>query len=113
MNNLDNPVQTIIESKITQRLEPAYLEVTNESHRHNVAPGSESHFKVVVVSRAFENRRLIDRHRALNELLAEELAGGVHALALHTLTPEEWKRRHGEIPASPPCRGGDANRRSE
>jgi len=40
-------------------------------------------------------------------LLAEELAGGVHALALHTLPPEEWRLRHGEIPASPPCRGGD------
>ena len=103
---MNRRVQTTIEEKITRRLDPAYLEVTNESHRHNVAPGSESHFKVVVVSRSFENRRLLERHRALNELLAEELAGGVHALALHTLTPAEWKQRHGEIPASPPCRGG-------
>jgi len=104
---MTHPVQTTIENKIARRLSPDYFEVVNESDRHNVPPGSESHFKIVVVSSRFENRRLIDRHRALNELLAEELAGGVHALALHTLTPEEWRRRHGEIPASPPCRGGD------
>ena len=99
-------VQDLIEEKITRHLDPAHLEVTNESHAHNVAPGSESHFKVVVVSRSFENRKLLERHRALNELLAEELAGGVHALALHALTPAEWEQRHGEIPASPRCRGG-------
>ncbi len=100
-------VQTTIEDKIAKHFSPDHLEVVNESGAHNVPPGSESHFKIIVVSRRFENRRLIDRHRALNELLAEELAGGVHALALHTLTPEEWRQRHGEIPASPRCRGGD------
>ena len=103
---MNNRVQTSIESKIARSFAPVHLEVINESNRHNVPPGSESHFKVVVVSDRFEDCKLLDRHRALHELLAEELAGGVHALALHTLTPEEWRRRHGEIPTSPPCRGG-------
>jgi BolA protein len=58
------------------------------------------------VSTAFEGKRLIARHRALNSALADELAGPVHALALHTYTPEEWRAREG-APESPACRGGD------
>lgn len=98
--------QSIIENKIKSSLCPAYLEVENESHRHNVPAGSESHFKVTVVSDQFEGKTLIARHRILNQLLAEELAGSIHALALHTLTPEEWQQKGGQAPKSPPCLGG-------
>jgi BolA protein len=73
---------------------------------HSVPPGSESHFKVTLVSDAFEGRRLLERHRAVNAALADELRDSVHALALHTLTPEEWFARGGAVPASPPCLGG-------
>jgi BolA protein len=48
----------------------------------------------------------VQRHRAVNAILAAELAGQVHALALHTMTPEEWFARGGAAPASPPCMGG-------
>lgn len=99
-------VQTNIEDKITQALQPEFLEVANESHMHNVPPGSESHFKVTVVSREFDNKMLVARHRLLNQLLKEELAGPVHALSLHTLTPAEWQEKNGEIRKSPPCLGG-------
>ena len=99
-------VQTKIEDKITQALQPEFLEVANESHMHNVPPGSESHFKVTVVSREFDNKMLVARHRLLNQLLKEELAGPVHALSLHTLTPAEWQEKNGEIRKSPPCLGG-------
>lgn len=99
-------IQTNIEEKITQALQPEFLEVANESHMHNVPPGSESHFKVTVVAREFEDKMLVARHRILNQLLKEELDGPVHALSLHTLTPEEWQEKKGEIRKSPPCLGG-------
>lgn len=99
-------IQTNIEDKITQALQPEFLEVVNESNMHNVPPGSESHFKVTVVSREFDNKMLVARHRLLNQLLKEELDGPVHALSLHTLTPAEWQEKNGEIRKSPPCLGG-------
>ena len=83
-----------------------HLEVINESDRHNVPPGSESHFKVVLVSGAFRDQGLLARHRMINQLLADELAGGVHALAIHAYTEQEWANRTGGAPLSPPCLGG-------
>ncbi len=99
-------VQTEIETKLTEALQPDHLEVINESGNHNVPPGSESHFKVVVVSQAFDGKMLVARHRAINEILAEELQHKIHALALHTYTPDEWQEKSGQAPLSPPCLGG-------
>ncbi|MEW9798403.1 BolA family protein [Alteromonas sp. CYL-A6] len=101
-----NDVKAFIESQLTGELAPVYLLVEDESHMHNVAPGAQSHFKVTVVSAAFEGQRLIARHRQVNGLLSEALAGPVHALALHTFTPDEWQARGGEVSASPACLGG-------
>jgi len=98
--------QQTIEDKLTDALAPLHLEVVNESANHHVPPGSESHFKVVVVSPLFDGERLIARHRRVNALLAAELRSGVHALALHTYTESEWRQRFGGAPMSPPCRGG-------
>lgn len=78
-------MQQQIEAKLAAALSPSHLEVINESYMHRVAPGSESHFKVVVVSQAFEGQRLLGRHRQVNGVLADELAGAIHALALHTI----------------------------
>ncbi|MGY8992269.1 MAG: BolA family protein, partial [Rhodospirillales bacterium] len=50
-------VQSVIESKISESLAPSYLEVINESHMHSVPPGSESHFKVIIVADSFEGHR--------------------------------------------------------
>ena len=99
-------IQASIEQKITDALHPEFLEVANESHMHNVPPGSESHFKVTVVSGEFDGKMLVARHRMLNSLLKDELDGPVHALSLHTLTPAEWQDKEGEIRKSPPCLGG-------
>lgn len=99
-------VQAEIEHKIQDGLHPDFLEVANESHMHNVPPGSESHFKVTVVSTEFDGKMLVARHRMLNQLLKDELAGPVHALSLNTLTPAEWQEKNGEIRKSPPCLGG-------
>ena len=99
-------VQTTIENKLAEGIHALHLEVVNESNNHNVPPGSESHFKVVLVSNDFEGQSLVARHRLINKLLAQELSNQIHALALHTYTESEWRARHGEAPLSPPCRGG-------
>ena len=99
-------LQKRIEQKLEAGLAPVFLAVVNESGQHSVPAGSESHFKVTVASARFDGQRLLARHRMVNELLRDELAGPVHALALHTLTPNEWFERAGQIPDSPPCMGG-------
>lgn len=96
--------QTIIQ-KLETALSPEHLEVINESHMHNVPEGSESHFKVVIVSNDFSDKMLVARHRLVNKALEDELNGGIHALALHTMTMEEWFDK-GKAPESPPCEGG-------
>ncbi|XP_072284424.1 bolA-like protein 1 [Pyxicephalus adspersus] len=90
---MEKPVETSIRSKLTQSLAPCHLEVHNESHMHAVPPGSETHFKVVVVSEAFNGKPLIQRHRLVNDLLKEELAGSVHALSIQAKTPEQWQEK--------------------
>ncbi|MGD8932250.1 MAG: BolA/IbaG family iron-sulfur metabolism protein [Chromatiales bacterium] len=99
-------IQNRIQQKLSAAFQPLNLEVINESDNHNVPPGSESHFKVVLVSKSFEGESLIKRHRRVNQVLAAELKGEIHALALHTMTPEEWFDRGGTSPASPECLGG-------
>lgn len=99
-------VKESIEDKLAEAIDPLHLDVVNESSAHNVPAGSETHFKVVLVARRFEGRRLIERHRLVNDVLSDELEGPVHALALHTYTADEWQQRHGDAPMSPPCRGG-------
>lgn len=98
-------VQTRIEEKLLA-LEPVSLVVENESGNHSVAPGSETHFKVAIVSASFEGKRLLERHRTVNRLLADELAGPVHALAIHAYTEAEWEQRGGQERDSPACLGG-------
>ena len=98
-------MQRTIERKLAEALAPAHLEVINESNQHSVPPGSESHFKVVLVSAVFEGKRSVARHQQVYKVLAEELAGGVHALALHTYTPAEWAGHTAGAPASPACMG--------
>jgi BolA protein len=99
-------MQQQIEQRLRKTFAPLHIEVENESHMHNVPEGSESHFRVVLVSDQFDGKALLQRHRAVNGALAEQLAGGVHALALHTMTPNEWFEKGGEAPQSPPCLGG-------
>lgn len=98
--------QQTIESKLREALAPLDLEVVNETHMHSVPEDAESHYKVTVVAEAFEGKPLIARHRLVNRVLADELANGIHALALHTLTPGEWFKKGEQSPDSPPCLGG-------
>ena len=99
-------MQSIIEEKLTSSFSPVYLLVENESHMHNFPAGSEMHFKVQVVSDSFNNESLIKRHRAVNKILEQELAGSIHALSIHAFTNIEWEKRNGQVSDSPPCQGG-------
>ena len=73
---------------------------------HNVPPGSESHFKVIIISEEFEGERVVRRHQRVNAVLADELANSIHALAMQTLTPAEWTAKGGQTMPSPQCLGG-------
>lgn len=83
-------------------LSPTHLEIVDESHMHS--RGLETHYKAVVVGDAFAGKRAVQRHQLVYRTLGP-LMQEVHALALHTYTPEEWQAT-GSAPDSPTCRGG-------
>lgn len=99
-------IQSIIESKIREALEVTHLEVINESHMHSVPPGSESHFKLVIVTDDFKGKKAVVRHQIVYAILANEIAGPVHALAMHTYSIDEWAESQQNAPDSPQCMGG-------
>ena len=82
-----------IQEKLARAFAPLSLDVIDESHRHEGhaghREGGETHFRVNIVSKAFQGKSRLDRHRLINAALAGELASGVHALAIHAATPDE------------------------
>ena len=82
-----------ITNRLREAFSPESLEVSDESHLHEGhaghRPGGETHFRVYIVSAAFEGKSRIERHRMINSTLAAELAGGVHALAIKAQAPGE------------------------
>ena len=100
------PVEESIRTKLKAEFTPAYLEVVNESFMHAVPEGSESHFKVVIVTQQFDGKRAVQRHQAVYKTLSGPLQESVHALALHTYTPSEWAAQR-FAPASPDCLGAN------
>jgi BolA protein len=90
-----------------QALSPTHLEVADESHMHS--RGLETHYKAVIASDAFAGKRAVQRHQLVYRTLGP-LMQHVHALALHTYTPDEWAQS-GEAPDSPTCRGGSKHDR--
>lgn len=89
-----------------QELQPEHIELINESMNHaGYFEGKESHFKLTIVSQAFDAKRLVARHQLVYDLVAALLTSGggnVHALAIHAYTPNEWQ---GQSPDSPNCAG--------
>ncbi len=94
-------VAGLITHKLTEALQPTHLDIVDESARHaghaGARPGGESHFRVTIEAAAFAGRSRVDRQRLVYQVLAEELAGPIHALALTTLAP-------GEAPSKTPGR---------
>ena len=86
-------VRDTITDKLTTAFAPQNLDVVDESHRHaghaGHRPGGETHFRVSIVAEAFRGKSRIERHRMINAILASELAGGVHALAINARAPGE------------------------
>jgi BolA protein len=83
----------LIAEKLTKAFAPASLDVVDESHQHvghaGHREGGETHFRVYIVAEAFRGKSRLERHRMINETLVGELAGGVHALAIHASAPGE------------------------
>ena len=97
--------EQIIQS-VTKAFTIEYLDVKNESYMHNVPEGSESHFKLTLVSDDFVGKRLVQRHQTVYKVLAQQM-GMIHALALHIYTLDEWQSRQENAPLSPKCHGGE------
>jgi BolA protein len=89
-------VKSLIEKKLTKAFQPESLRVLDESHLHaghaGHRPEGETHFRVQIVSAAFAGKSRVERHRLVNDVLAEELAGPVHALAVRPRAPGEEER---------------------
>ncbi|EIW83142.1 bola-like protein [Coniophora puteana RWD-64-598 SS2] len=91
------PVESSIQFKLTNALQPSQLTITNDSHlhRHHAAMraqgggSGETHFSVYVISDEFRGKNTMQRHRMIYAALSEELSDGLHALSLKTKTPEE------------------------
>jgi BolA family transcriptional regulator, general stress-responsive regulator len=86
-------IKDVITNKLHEAFAPESLDVTDESHLHEGhaghRPGGETHFRVYIVSPAFQGKSRIERHRMINTTLATELAGSVHALAIKAQAPGE------------------------
>ncbi|XP_067933882.1 DNA-binding transcriptional regulator BolA-like [Watersipora subatra] len=106
MADVPGPVQSAVTIKLQRELKPEHLDVINESHMHNVPKGTESHFKVIIVSEQFQGKPLIQRHKLVHSVLHEELdTGAIHALGIQAKTPEQWAKSQ-QVPESPKCMGG-------
>jgi BolA family transcriptional regulator, general stress-responsive regulator len=88
-------VSETITKKLQEAFTPESIDVVDESHLHEGhaghRPGGQTHFRVYIVSQAFAGKSRIDRHRMINTVLAGDLAGGVHALAIHAAAPGEQR----------------------
>ena len=86
-------VRDTIAEKLTKAFSPDRLAVIDESHRHEGhagwREGGETHFRVSIVAAAFAGKSRLERHRLINQALSDELAGGVHALAIEAAAPGE------------------------
>jgi BolA family transcriptional regulator, general stress-responsive regulator len=87
------PLADLITRKLTEAFDPESLRVVDESHQHaghaGHRPGGETRFRVYIVAQAFRGKSRLERHRMINAALSGELAGGVHALAIHAAAPGE------------------------
>ena len=99
-------MQETLYHTLHQALSPSVLEIMNESHLHNTPANAQSHFKVIIVSEAFQAKTAVKRHQMIYGLLSNGHQLPIHALALHTYTPDEWRKQNETAPASPNCRGG-------
>jgi BolA family transcriptional regulator, general stress-responsive regulator len=99
-------VAEIIKDKVQAELVLTHFDLLNESHMH-AGPATASHFKLIAVSDEFASLSLVKRHQRIYKILRDELAGEVHALALHLYSLDEWAKSEGAAPNSPKCTGNN------
>ena len=103
------PLATAMLASVTAALAPTHVELVNESAGHGGAPGAESHFKLLVVSAAFEGKSVLDRHRLVNDAVRGGAANiPVHALSIGAKTPAQFAAG-AAMHKTPACAGGDGS----
>jgi BolA protein len=105
-------IEQSLKEKVQTALSPLHLEIVNESSSHHRNPDGETHFKMLIVSSQFEGKSLVERQRSVQALFNEERAGGLHALTMKTLTPQEWEKNKTPAFESPTCQGAHKPRSS-
>ena len=107
------PIEAKMRAAVERALAPTHTQWENESHKHGGGgEGGESHFKVLVVSAAFDGKALLDRHRLVNDAVKEGATNiPVHALSISAKTPAQWAAAGGsaaqQLHSTPNCQGGD------
>ena len=101
--------ENLIKASLEKAFEIDYMLLDNESHMHSVPENSETHFKLILVSRDFEGKRKVARHQSVYAEVSSLMNEGLHALALHLYTPSEWNEQNDKALQSPNCMGGSKN----
>ena len=99
------PMGTLVRKKLLEKFTPSFLDIINESYMHSVPKGSETHFKVVVISNNFQGMSHLQKHRSVQDCLKDEMKSGIHALSIVAKTDEEWAKNN-TVQKSPSCMGG-------
>jgi len=99
------PIGQIVRKKLTEKFSPSYLDIINESYMHSVPKGSETHFKVIVISNLFQGQSHLQKHRSVQACLENEMKNGIHALSIVAKTDAEWAKDD-TVVKSPSCMGG-------
>lgn len=100
-----NTMHDSLMASLHAQLTIEHIELVNESHMHSGPADAETHFKLTCVAQEFAGLSRVKRHQKVYGIVAEQLQSGVHALALHLFSPEEWLDSN-QVPASPSCMGG-------
>ena len=93
-NGVNVTTLELIESRLREQLEPIHLEIHDDSAKHAGHRGATSaggHYRLVIVSAAFDGKTLIERHRLVNETVRDLFGPQIHALSMRTLTPDQWR----------------------
>ncbi|MFT5757146.1 MAG: BolA protein [Alteromonadaceae bacterium] len=97
-------IETVIEEKLLSAFLPRYLDVINETYLRKLPAIIKSNFKIIIISRVFEGKKIKQRHSAINKVLAEELNDNISALTLHSYTEKEWHKYYvNSLPLSAHC----------
>ena len=101
--------ESLIVETLREQLDPDWLSIENESHKHAVPKDSETHFRLIMVSAAFDGKRAVQRHQMVYKALDLVMGSPVHALAMHLFSSGEYRAdpaRIADLNPSPPCLGG-------